>query len=609
MGKLRRFMDSLHIIDKEGMDLRLGDVMTPPQADLVHRVETDIADGSASRYIVLKARQIGISTVVEGILFSLAMSRPNFRGLIIAHEATSSEYLLSMSRYYYDSFWGREAFPPRHSATSQLAWNPPNSHIRIATAGNKNAGRSQTLRGLHASEVAFWPVGAEEMMRGLHNTLGRNPQTLSFLESTPNGVGGYYYDSWQRAVAGESDYVPLFYPYWAHPLYTAENIGLSHEAHLSPFTYLDEEEKSLAAWWSKSRRLVGNDYHAMDSSEIKSRLIWRRAFLRTECHGSINTLHQEFPAHPEEAFLATGTNVFDLVQLHRIYEPIDPDRGRLMDNGRGVEFVRDPTGPLEIYIHPARGSWGDYIVGADSKKAAGSVAGRAGDYACAQVISARTWEQCARWRGRIDQNAFGEQLILLGRYYNTALIAPETGIGGAGTVGHIVGRGYPRVWRYRKSTSLPGVVNNNYGWPMTTQTKHEAIGDLQFAIAQAADPISLANNLGLRIHDSITYAELRNYVMIGDGFGNADGEKGHDDTVVSLAIALAVSRRETRNPYDAYAESSSPRTPELEQALRDFEVEEGGMADTHSPGNVSLPPPHSIPSWLQSNDTSLSFDP
>ncbi len=67
------------------------------------------------------------------------------------------------------------------------------------------AGRSRTVNALHGSEVAFWDHTAE-MMLGLRQTIPNSPKSMILLESTANGVGNWYYDTWNAAVDGDNDY-------------------------------------------------------------------------------------------------------------------------------------------------------------------------------------------------------------------------------------------------------------------------------------------------------------------------------------------------------------------------------------------------------------------
>ena len=79
------------------------------------------------------------------------------------------------------------------------------SKIVIETAMNKEAGRSSTIHNLHVSELAFWPH-PEETMTSVMQTVPNEPGTCVIIESTANGVGGLFYEEWQKAERGESPF-------------------------------------------------------------------------------------------------------------------------------------------------------------------------------------------------------------------------------------------------------------------------------------------------------------------------------------------------------------------------------------------------------------------
>jgi hypothetical protein len=78
------------------------------------------------------------------------------------------------------------------------------------------------------------------------------------------------------------------------------------------------------------------------------------------------------------------------------------------------------------------------------------------------------------------------------------------------------------------------MVDNQYGWITNSRTKTEAIGNLQSALFDRT----------ILIHDPVTYSEMKNYVVLPTGFGNADGKENYDDTVMALAIALTATKHE-----------------------------------------------------------------
>ena len=554
MKRVWPFVKRLYILSKTLERLRLAENATYPQLKLIAEVERQLEERRPVRVIVLKARQMGFSTAIEGINFECAMTIPNLSSMVISHERDSGEHLLGMTRFYWDTFWAREAWENQYLAGKRLGWTN-GSTITVATAANVGSGRSQTLQFLHASEAAFWP-DPETLMAGLAQVMPRSPRTFQFIESTANGVGNWFHNTWLEAEAGESAYVPMFFGWWEHPHYHAQAIGLGHLAE-KPMTAIDDEERTT--WqYLKTQHL--------DESEIKSRLVWRREMIRTECQGNMQTWDQEYPLTPEHAFIASGANVFALRSLNVCYEPQAPHRGRLERRAGKVEFIPDSDGDWWIYQGPSkRRDYGWYMIGADCSKAT------IGDFAVAQVINRTTLEQVAVYRSKhIDPVRFGKELIKAGEFYNQAMVAPETNMSGS-PVTAIVQDGYPNLFVHRKMNSVRGQIKDAFGWQTNHQTKAEVIGNLvSLVVATAEDPAAGT----FRLHDHQTFSEMRNYVTTPSGGYTNGVNEDHDDTVMALAIAVTATlyERHTLAGQSDFAQakwSASPAEVESQDRMRD----------------------------------------
>lgn len=515
--KLRPLVLQLKIQTKDRQIKRIGDVINWAQDDLLTEIERQINENNGSiRIIILKARQMGLSTIVEAVIFVLSVLYENYQSMIISHESDSAEHILGMTKRYWDTYVWKDMHVEKYSARKQLSWSDLESNIAVATAKNTNAGRSKTLHALHASEVAFWE-NPKELIAGLRQSFPSFGITMIALESTANGIGNYFHEQWQEAESGQSEYVPKFYPWHLHPEYTVAYIPASEQRKFRSISDPTEEELKL-------RAMGIND----------ARLLWRRYAIKNLCGGSEDTFKQEYPATPHEAFLMSGRNVFPQRDLLKHYQPQPGVRGKLIDRpDGGVEFVQDAKGPLKVFRKPAPDkNWGVYLIGADPTHTT------VGDHACAQVISRRTMEQVAVFRRPMDPTKFGEEVARLGKWYNWAEIVPEKEGPGYATVGYLVGKGYPNIYVSQKVDKTPGKVNVDvFGWGTNVSTKHLAISNV-VAFLQEEIQMWGGSSYGLVIHDEDTFKEMEGYVVNEKGqYENGSGTQ-FDDTVMAFAIAV-----------------------------------------------------------------------
>ena len=218
----RKYIESLlHIKTKEKKIVKLR---FNAAQELIYRRIMKIKDqGQPIRFIVLKARQEGVSTFCEAMIFESTASRPNVNSLIVAHEPESTEEIFRMSKLYYDMLLPPAKPLKRYDNKKQLVFENPDEKTRsddpglrskmvIATAGKVKIGRGLTIQNFHGSEVAFWKDG-KELMLSVMQAIPDHPSTMVFLESTANGFGGdgeYFYNMVQDARSGKNDFELIF---------------------------------------------------------------------------------------------------------------------------------------------------------------------------------------------------------------------------------------------------------------------------------------------------------------------------------------------------------------------------------------------------------------
>src|SRR5512140_897294 len=194
----------LRILDKNG---RLVPLCYNPvqQVYLGHRSRRDL---------VLKARQLGISTCVQAEFFRYVATGTAITVTLAHEDQTAQRFRRLVSRFYDNMAGGKR--PARKYSNARLATYPEHdSESIIATAGNLNTGRGGMATHIHGSEIAFWK-DAEALMAGLMQ--GGNPAWI-VLESTPNGAQGYFYTKCMEALDGNRDWSLHFFPWWLDPLY------------------------------------------------------------------------------------------------------------------------------------------------------------------------------------------------------------------------------------------------------------------------------------------------------------------------------------------------------------------------------------------------------
>lgn len=490
-------------------------------------VDADTKNKKPHRYIILKARQLGMSTFTEGYIFHDTITRPLVNSLIIAHEEKATTNLFNMSKLFYDELPmalkpmtkynnGKELIfeNPTNDAEEKLRNPGLRSKITLATAGTSDTGRSGTFHNVHVSEIAFFP-NPENTMLALMQCVPDEPNTFVCLESTANGIGGYFYDMWYAAVNGENDFTPIFFAWFDEPLYKSEFESEDiREAFISEIeTLIPDVEGNLIhtdEWFLKEQ--FGLSYE---------QLYWRKKTIANKCGGDVELFKQEYPSTPDEAFIASGRPKFNLKAVKE-YELActEPDViCEMTRQGENVKLISSEKGSLKIWKMPVDGE--TYVVGADV--AEGLITG---DYSVGIVLDSDL-NVCAKWRGHIDPDLFGKELVKLGYLYNEAYLAVENNNHGLTTLKSILNEDYYNIFYTKQYDKTSDTTTKKIGWSTNVRTKPIAIDKLAEFIREKF----------LGIWDLEIVMELYSYIIDDKGKTNAQEGK-HDDCVMAFAIAL-----------------------------------------------------------------------
>lgn len=494
--------------------------------DIIEKCEEE---GKLKRFLVLKARQMGLSTLFEGLIFHDTSNNKFKNSLIVAHEEPASQNLFNMSKLFYEELPDVIRPMKKYSNGKVLAFESPEndekikaknpglrSKITIATAGAGEVGRSATYHNIHASEVAFFP-NARTTMLGLLQSVPDEMNTLVVLESTANGVGGYFYEMWQNATKGNNEFIPIFLPWFIDETYTRD---FRSEAQREQFI----EEIMTVTQDNDGNEVRSYERELMERHDLTfEQMFWRKYTIENKCEGDELLFMQEYPATPEESFISSGRPVFPISALKK-YQTItkEPLRtGYLREDESGnVSFIEDPSGYISIWQEPVYGK--TYSIGADVAEGLSH-----GDYSCAMVGDDDTFDVVAQWHGHIDPDLFGMELIKLGRYFNNAYIGCERNNHGLTTLTTIKKEEYWNIFFTKTYDKISDKQSQKIGWETNSRTKPFMIDKLREYIRE--------HYLG--VYSDLAISEMFTYIIEDNGSTNAQ-EGSHDDTVVALAIML-----------------------------------------------------------------------
>lgn len=510
MLNLTPLIRQLHVVSKDGdfVNFPIDSPFAWAQRMVVRETERQYNNGLPVRILVLKARQLGISTISSAICFCWVFIHKNSNGLVVAHENETSQSIFEKSQTYWEHGPWHNIYDTERATVKQLKWNN-GSALRIATARNLGAGRGRTIQALHTTECAQY-VDPQTLMVGLRQTLPKRHGTIEIVESTANGIGDWFHHQWQLAEEGESNYVPLFFPWQKHPEYRMHTT-------LCTKLELDDEERRL-----------------LDLGASYEHLEWRRDTLINDCNNDDDYFRQEYPATPIEAFIASGSNLFDLRALQECYEQTGRYfRGRLFSrhpDGSSPVLVHDPNGPLTIFKKPME-KYADrtdlYFISGDPSRTP------TGDPGCMQVINRATYEQVAVWHGHQDPTNFAHEMMMLGHFYNDGMLCPEVEGGGQQVIALLIEH-YPNLWQHTLADKAQGKVANTFGFAENWNRKNWCVSAVQYLLGQRV----------LRLHDPKTVHQMQIYVRTSPyEYGPADNDE-HDDAVMALCIGVFCSMTE-----------------------------------------------------------------
>lgn len=543
-----------------------------PQRILVSHFEEKRRAGLPIRLILLKARQWGGSTTTQIYMMWLQLFHAlGLNSLIIAHQGAASDEIKDM----FDTMI--KAYPVEllHEMGETFSENEPkmigvgksgstsrvpqrNCKIKVDTAERPDGCRGGAYSLVHLSEVGIWKKtegkSPEDIVRSACSGILLRPLTMIVMESTANGTGNFFHTEYKAASDPDtpSQFDALFIAWFQIEQYSLpfENSTKLREfarwlyenrANDNVATTREESGRYLYWLWQKGARLEAINWYVQERSGKNSHAV----------------MASEFPSDDVEAFVHSGTMVFDKYQVEEFQKACRPPRfvGDVYADGdegekalENLRFKEDRQGQLWIWAKPEDD---DEVEVTDRYLTIVDVGGRSSkaDWSVILVIDRMNMIEgdrpavVAQWYGHCDIDRLAWKAAQVAAYYNNSLLVIESNtlethdrerqVEGGDQSQYILNQIstiYPNLYARRQSEDeIRQGIPRKYGFHTNIATKPMIISTLVKAIR---DHIYTERDSRC-LDEYLTYERKPN-----GSYGAIIGH--HDDLLMTRAIGLHI---------------------------------------------------------------------
>jgi hypothetical protein len=540
LQKFYKFCSELKIETKEEGLKKMGKLLGT-QTYVMDEIKKGL-DEDVHFFVILKGRQLGITTISLALDLYWQFTHPGWQGTLVSDTEENRDMFRSTLGMYIEGLPKEYKIPlVAHNRNQMVLKN--RSRIFYQIAGNKSRlGQGKAITYLHATETASW--GNEEGLASLIASLAeKNPERLYMFESTAQGFN-MFHDMYKTAKSARTQRA-IFCGWWRNEFYSVEADSNIYKVYWDG--KLTGEEKE---WVKDIKKLYG--------VEINSR---QMAWWRWKMHEGIkdeSLMYQEFPPTEDYAFVMTGTSFFSnsrCTDAAKAAKKETPDHfryvfGQLFQDTEVLPST-ERLGTLKIWEEPIDTAY--YVIGADPAYGSSDWA----DRFCIQVFRcyADGLDQVAEFATN-EMNTYQFAWViahLAGAYKNSTLNLEVNGPGQAvineirnlkrlavstgGALGHglldVLGSMTNYIWR--RNDTLGG-LSNSIGYLTTSNSKERMLQYMKDYFEREM----------MKVRSMDTLEEMKTIVR-EDGFIGAPG-RAKDDRVIACALAAV-----------AYAEQVQPR--------------------------------------------------
>ena len=556
-----KFCSELKIETKEEGLKKMGNLLGT-QKYVMEEIQKGLAE-DIHFFVILKGRQLGITTVSLALDLYWQFTHPGWQGTLVADTEENRDMFRSTLGMYMDGLPKEYKIPLiAHNRNQMVLKN--RSRIFYQIAGNKSRlGQGKAITYLHGTETASW--GNEEGLASLIASLAeKNPERLYMFESTAQGFN-MFHDMYKVAKSAKTQKA-IFCGWWRNEYYSVDASSNIYKVYWDG--RLTPEEKE---WTKDIKKLYG--------VEINSRqMAWWRWKL-SEGIKDESLMYQEFPPTEDYAFVMTGTSFFShsrCTESAKVAKKSLPDCYRYVfgQSFQDTEVLKstERLGTLRVWEEPVDTAY--YVIGADPAYGSSDWA----DRFCIQVYRAYAngLDQVAEF-ATAEMNTYQFAWViahLAGAYKNSTLNLEINGPGQAvineirtlkrmavsmnnkmgSDLMDVLGNMSNYLWRRNDSLGGPSM---SIGFLTTSSTKERMLAYMKDFFER-----EMMNVL------SMDLLEEMKTIVREDGFIGAPG-RAKDDRVIASALAVV-----------AFAEQVQPRliaariTREVSKSQEDYTAEQ-----------------------------------
>lgn len=298
--------------------------------------------------LVLKGRQLGISTVTEAIILWIAMYRRGAHTVIASAEEDKSITMSEMIWTGLDNLptWMKPIFTGE-SRKQGPKFGENETDIQVQHgAQTKGISRGSTPIACHLSEVAYYTNPIETIESSLLKAMHENKKTFLVLESTPRKKGDWLHRTWLKNRRGEATghnrFTCLFLPWYVgRDKYPTADWIRNHPIpeNWRPQTRTDEQAAKAALYVATQPLLakhMGDDW----TMPIEQKWFWEWSIIDAEESNdeeSVRSFYSELAADEVSCFAAKKWSVYEPDVLARAKAAMNPNYIDYAFTGNGID--------------------------------------------------------------------------------------------------------------------------------------------------------------------------------------------------------------------------------------------------------------------------------